>query len=193
MDSQEALTAGSLPPHDQSLPPHVIRPCGACKTLRRRCVPRCVLAPFFPPNQPLKFMAVHRVFGASNVVKLLQELPENQKAEAVDSLVYEAVARIKDPVHGCAGEVCQLKKVVRQLQLQLATVESQLLINKQYQQESFSCDNNSLICMEREEAQQQQPTFQQPLLDDFMLGAVDGLKGGEAGGGGLTGKYKKVF
>ncbi|XP_043692752.1 LOB domain-containing protein 1-like [Telopea speciosissima] len=156
------------PHHDQSElpPPPVIRPCGACKTLRRGCVPRCVLAPYFPPNQPLKFLAVHRVFGASNVVKILQELPESQKADAVDSLVYEAVARIKDPVHGCAGEVCRLQKLVRQLQMQLATAQAQVLNTVSYQQESFSCDYNSLICTEKEAEAQQEPL----LDDDFMLG-----------------------
>ncbi|XP_042512995.1 LOB domain-containing protein 1-like [Macadamia integrifolia] len=156
---------------DQSLPypPYVIRPCGACKSLRRRCAPRCILAPYFPPNQLLRFMAVHRVFGASNVIKFLQELPESQKADAVDCLVYEAAARIKDPVHGCAGEVFRLQKLVRQLQVQLATAQSQLLDITPYQQESFSCDDhNSLICMKMMEVGQAQ---QQPLLDeDFMLG-----------------------
>ncbi|XP_043692871.1 LOB domain-containing protein 1-like [Telopea speciosissima] len=159
--------------HDQSElpPPLVIRPCGACKTLRRRCVLRCVLAPYFPPNQPVKFLAVHRVFGASNVVKILQELPESQKADAVDSLVYEAGARIKDPVHGCAGEVCRLQKLVRQLQMQLATAQAQVLNTLLYQQESFSCDYNSMICKEKEAEAQQQPTLlQQPLMDDFLLG-----------------------
>ncbi|XP_043692753.1 LOB domain-containing protein 1-like [Telopea speciosissima] len=155
------------PHHDQSdlPPPYVIRPCGACKSLRRRCVPGCVLAPYFPPNEPLKFLAVHRVFGACNIIKFLQELPESQKSDAVDCLVYEAAARIKDPVHGCAGEVCRLQKLVRQLQMQLANVHAQLLNTVPYQQESFSCDHNSLICKEME------AEAQQPLLDeDFMLG-----------------------
>ncbi|XP_042512946.1 LOB domain-containing protein 1-like [Macadamia integrifolia] len=155
----------SPPLHDdQSLPnpPCVVRPCGACKSLRRRCIPRCILAPYFPPNQPLKFMAVHRVYGASNIIKFLQKLPESKKADAVDCLVYEAAARIEDPVHGCAGEVCRLQKLVRQLQVQLATAQCQLLNSTQYQQESFSCDSQA----------KQQPMLQQPLLDeDLMLGS----------------------
>lgn len=60
----------SAPP---SLPPAVfVSPCAACKTLRRRCVERCVLAPYFPPSEPLKFTIAHRVFGASNIIKFLQ-------------------------------------------------------------------------------------------------------------------------
>ncbi|XP_042515331.1 LOB domain-containing protein 1-like [Macadamia integrifolia] len=163
--SSSGVSPPSPPPHhhDQSLPypPYVTRPCGACKSLRRRCAPRCVLAPYFPPDQPFKFMAVHKVFGACNIIKFLQEIPDIQKADAVDCLVYEAVARIKDPVHGCAGEVCRLQKLVRELQVQLDTAQAQLLITP-YQKEN-------LICKEMmEEAQQQQ---QPPLQDeDFMLG-----------------------
>lgn len=62
-------TTSAPPP----LPPAVVvSPCAACKTLRRRCVERCVLAPYFPPSEPLKFTIAHRVFGASNIIKFLQ-------------------------------------------------------------------------------------------------------------------------
>jgi hypothetical protein len=47
-------------------------PCAACKLLRRRCAAGCVFAPYFPPGEPHKFASVHKVFGASNVSKLLQ-------------------------------------------------------------------------------------------------------------------------
>ena len=50
----------------------VLSPCAACKILRRRCADKCVLAPYFPPTEPLKFTIAHRVFGASNIIKLLQ-------------------------------------------------------------------------------------------------------------------------
>ncbi|KAG5239743.1 LOB domain-containing protein [Salix suchowensis] len=101
-------------------PPVVISPCAACKILRRRCVDKCVLAPYFPPSEPFKFTIAHRVFGASNIIKFLQELPESQRADAVSSMVYEANARIRDPVYGCAGAISQLQKQVSDLQAQLA-------------------------------------------------------------------------
>jgi len=47
-------------------------PCAACKLLRRRCAQDCVFAPYFPADEPHKFANVHRVFGASNVNKMLQ-------------------------------------------------------------------------------------------------------------------------
>ncbi|CBI31506.3 unnamed protein product, partial [Vitis vinifera] len=85
-------------------------PCAACKVLRRRCDESCILAPYFPPNEPLKFINAHKVFGASNIAKALQELPQPTRADAVSSMVYEANARIRDPVYGCAGTICHLHK-----------------------------------------------------------------------------------
>uniref|UniRef100_A0A0D9WGK1 LOB domain-containing protein n=1 Tax=Leersia perrieri TaxID=77586 RepID=A0A0D9WGK1_9ORYZ len=78
-------------------------PCAACKFLRRKCQPDCVFAPYFPPDNPQKFVHVHRVFGASNVTKLLNELHPYQREDAVNSLAYEADMRLRDPVYGCVG------------------------------------------------------------------------------------------
>jgi hypothetical protein len=38
----------------------------------RRCTKDCIFAPFFPADDPHKFAIVHKVFGASNVSKMLQ-------------------------------------------------------------------------------------------------------------------------
>uniref|UniRef100_A0A0E0CCL8 LOB domain-containing protein n=1 Tax=Oryza meridionalis TaxID=40149 RepID=A0A0E0CCL8_9ORYZ len=78
-------------------------PCASCKLLRRRCTKDCIFAPFFPADDPHKFAIVHKVFGASNVSKMLQELPAQQQGDAVSSLVYEANDRMRDPVYGCVG------------------------------------------------------------------------------------------
>ncbi|XP_057526011.1 LOB domain-containing protein 1-like [Amaranthus tricolor] len=114
----------------------IVSPCAACKILRRRCVDKCVLAPYFPPSEPLKFTIAHRVFGASNIIKFLQELPESQRTDAVSSMVYEANARLRDPVYGCAGAICQLQKQVNELQAQLAKAQAEL-VNMKCQQTSL--------------------------------------------------------
>ncbi|KAL6204746.1 hypothetical protein ACLB2K_022013 [Fragaria x ananassa] len=111
----------------------VVSPCAACKILRRRCAEKCVLAPYFPPSEPAKFTIAHRVFGASNIIKFLQDLPESQRADAVSSMVYEASARIRDPVYGCAGAICHLQKQVSDLQAQLAKAQAEV-VNMQCQQ-----------------------------------------------------------
>lgn len=50
----------------------VHQPCAACRMLRRRCDINCSLAPYFPIEEIDKFAGVHRVFGASNVIKMIQ-------------------------------------------------------------------------------------------------------------------------
>lgn len=52
-----------------------------------------LFAPYFPPDQPQKFANVHKIFGASNITKLLHDLPLSQREDAVNSLAYEADAR----------------------------------------------------------------------------------------------------
>lgn len=101
-------------------------PCAACKFLRRKCTAECVFAPYFPPDQPQKFANVHKIFGASNITKLLNELPQHQREDCVNSLAYEADARVKDPVYGCVGAISLLQQKVAQLQAELVLARSEL-------------------------------------------------------------------
>eukprot|EP00249_Psilotum_nudum_P002728 c15857_g1_i1 orf=395-1069(-) len=101
-------------------------PCAACKFLRRKCTTECVFAPYFPPDQPQKFANVHKIFGASNVTKLLNELTEQQREDAVNSLAYEAEARVRDPVYGCVGTISLLQQQVNRLQREIAFARQEL-------------------------------------------------------------------
>ncbi|KAI3518237.1 hypothetical protein L1887_06747 [Cichorium endivia] len=125
-------------------------PCAACKILRRKCAETCILAPYFPPHEPLKFIMAHRVFGASNIIKFLQELPESQRADAVTSMVYEANARIRDPVYGSAGAIFQLQNQVKELQAQLAKAQAEVV--------NIQCQHAALFC--NETGNSPQPSFQ---------------------------------
>ncbi|XP_015877082.2 LOB domain-containing protein 1 [Ziziphus jujuba] len=164
---------GLASPPPPPSPPVVVSPCAACKILRRRCVDKCVLAPYFPPTDPLKFTNAHRVFGASNIIKFLQEIPESQRADAVSSMVYEANARIRDPVYGCAGAICNLQKQISELQAQLAKAQAEL-VNMQCQQTNLI----ALICMDMTQSSQELPNLPQQVpwvdttcfLDDNVLG-----------------------
>lgn len=88
-------------------------PCGACKFLRRKCVAGCVFAPYFDSDQgAAHFAAVHKVFGASNVSKLLFHLPVQRRQDAVVTICYEAQARLRDPVYGCVSHIFALQQQV---------------------------------------------------------------------------------
>ncbi|KAK1373189.1 Protein LATERAL ORGAN BOUNDARIES [Heracleum sosnowskyi] len=102
-------------------------PCAACKFLRRKCMPGCIFAPYFPPEEPQKFANVHKIFGASNVTKLLNELLPQQREDAVNSLAYEAEARVRDPVYGCVGAISFLQRQVERLQKELDAANADLI------------------------------------------------------------------
>ncbi|CAI9106603.1 OLC1v1005796C1 [Oldenlandia corymbosa var. corymbosa] len=117
-------------------------PCAACKLLRRRCAKDCVFAPYFPADEPQKFASVHKVFGASNVNKMLQELPEHQRGDAVSSMVYEANARVRDPVYGCVGAISSLQQQIDVLQTQLALAQAEV-VQMRMRQFSSSVSGNT--------------------------------------------------
>ena len=50
-----------------------------------------------------------------------------QRGDAVSSLVYEANARMRDPVYGCVGAISFLQNQVSQLQMQLAVAQAEIL------------------------------------------------------------------
>lgn len=88
-------------------------PCGACKFLRRKCVAGCIFAPYFDSEQgAAHFAAVHKVFGASNVSKLLLHIPVHKRLDAVVTICYEAQARLRDPVYGCVAHIFALQQQV---------------------------------------------------------------------------------
>ncbi|TXG62708.1 hypothetical protein EZV62_009702 [Acer yangbiense] len=104
-------------------------PCGACKFLRRKCVKGCIFAPYFDSEQgTAHFAAVHKVFGASNASKILTRIPAHKRLDAVVTMCYEALARVRDPVYGCVGHIFTLQQQVVNLQAELAYVQARLSI-----------------------------------------------------------------
>ncbi|XP_057857986.2 LOB domain-containing protein 29-like [Cryptomeria japonica] len=104
-------------------------PCGACKFLRRKCMKGCVFAPYFSTEQlgPAHFAAIHKIFGASNFSKLLQNITsEQERFDAVVSISYEAQARLQDPTYGCVSHIFALQQQVAHLQAELSIAHSRL-------------------------------------------------------------------
>lgn len=77
-------------------------------------------------------------------------------------MVYEASARIRDPVYGCAGAICQLQKQVNELQAQLAKAQAEL-VTMQCQQANLV----ALLCVEVSQSPQASPPQS---LDNFITG-----------------------
>ncbi|KAK9289748.1 hypothetical protein L1049_007907 [Liquidambar formosana] len=131
-------------------------PCGACKFLRRKCISGCIFAPHFGSDQgAARFAAVHKVFGASNVSKLLLHIPMNRRQDAVVTISYEAQARLSDPVYGCVSTILALQQQVASLQAELAMVQTQLINSK------FTVANALHSTPQQQQQQQQQQQLQQ--------------------------------
>ncbi|CAN6926916.1 hypothetical protein YC2023_013495 [Brassica napus] len=135
-----------------------VSPCGACKFLRRKCVSGCIFAPHFGSDQgAARFAAVHKVFGASNVSKLLHHIPVNRRHDAVVTISYEAQARLSDPVYGCVSTILALQQQVASLQAELSLVQSQLInsrvamANVMQQQQNHHQQHQQLVVMQQPE------------------------------------------
>lgn len=94
--------------------------CAACKYQRRKCSPNCDLAPYFPADKPEIFYKAHRLFGVSNMVKMLKTIDdEHLKDEAMKSIIFESDMRARFPATGCLGVIHMyggmLKKSVDEL------------------------------------------------------------------------------
>ncbi|KAK1316266.1 LOB domain-containing protein 12 [Acorus calamus] len=103
--------------------------CAACKYLRRRCSEDCVLAPYFPSKDPQRFACVHKIFGATNVAKMLQQLPVEQRRDAANSISFEACWRIRDPVYGCVAIISHLHQQIYTAECELSKTQAQLAIH----------------------------------------------------------------
>ncbi|CAO2145314.1 unnamed protein product [Urochloa humidicola] len=150
-------------------------PCASCKLLRRRCTQECVFAPYFPPEDPHKFAIVHKVFGASNISKMLQELPAQQRADAVSSLVYEANARMRDPVYGCVGAISYLQQQVSQLQMQLALAKAEILCVQMQHDGHATASPPSATQLQRKQQQQQMDSesYGSILMHDTLMNTLN--------------------
>ncbi|PON42361.1 Zn(2)-C6 fungal-type DNA-binding domain containing protein [Parasponia andersonii] len=122
----------------------VHQPCAACRMLRRKCDRNCVLSPYFPSDEIEKFVGVHKVFGASNVIKMIQDtvvlissyinlntydqmVEEEKRDDTVQAIVYEAKARLRDPIYGSAGTIFHLQRMVNELRSQLESTTAQVM------------------------------------------------------------------
>ncbi|XP_012840473.1 PREDICTED: LOB domain-containing protein 27-like [Erythranthe guttata] len=101
--------------------------CAACKYQRRKCSPKCPLAPYFPANQPKTFQCVHRLFGVSNVTKTLRSLKTDiEKDDAMKSIIFESKMREQFPVEGCTRVIQDLRLQIHYALQELNRVHAQL-------------------------------------------------------------------
>ncbi|KFK38737.1 hypothetical protein AALP_AA3G153800 [Arabis alpina] len=93
--------------------------CAACKYQRRKCAPDCLLAPYFPHDRHRQFLNAHKLFGVSNITKIIKSLSPPDKDAAMHTIMFQSDARANDPVGGCYD-------IIRKLQLQIQYTKNEL-------------------------------------------------------------------
>ncbi|KAJ0971350.1 hypothetical protein J5N97_019309 [Dioscorea zingiberensis] len=122
---------GSPPPPSSSssrpLPPPS-QACAACKYQRRKCNPDCTLAPYFPADSQRQFLNAHRLFGVSNILRIIRGLDPVRRSEAMRSIIFQSNARALDPVGGCYRIIVDLEQHLQLLSTELSLILHHLSI-----------------------------------------------------------------
>ncbi|KAK4395118.1 LOB domain-containing protein 22 [Sesamum angolense] len=95
--------------------------CAACKYQRRKCASDCILAPYFPHDRQRQFLNAHRLFGVSNIVKIVRHLDPPAKDHAMRTIIFQSDARAADPVGGC-------HRIIRDLEQRISLANAELEI-----------------------------------------------------------------
>ncbi|KAK4730021.1 hypothetical protein R3W88_023009 [Solanum pinnatisectum] len=111
--------------------------CAACKYQRRRCAPDCLLAPYFPVERNKEFLNAHKLFGVSNLLKLLRNVEPFQRDNAMKALIFEANIRAGDPVGGCYRIIMNLQRLIN-----LYEMELQFTYNEIFRVQADDIQNN---------------------------------------------------
>lgn len=108
--------------------------CAVCKYQRRKCEKNCKLAKYFPANQPKTFQNVHRLYGVSSVLKILDSVEDDKKDIAMSTVIFESNMRAEYPVHGCFGLTFRLHHQLQASMEELRLVNAQLAVCQRHYQ-----------------------------------------------------------
>ncbi|KAG9128659.1 hypothetical protein Leryth_018309 [Lithospermum erythrorhizon] len=87
--------------------------CAVCKYRRRRCAPDCQLAPYFPADRQTEFLNAHKLYGVSNMLRVLDRIKDPSLKEiAMKTMIIQANARAHDPILGCCRMIESLQRQV---------------------------------------------------------------------------------
>ncbi|KAL8139290.1 hypothetical protein V2J09_005311 [Rumex salicifolius] len=122
--------------------------CAACKYQRRKCAPDCILAPYFPHDKQPQFLNAHKLFGVSNITKIIRDLDQRDKDMAMATIIFQSDMRARDPVSGCYGIVRALHYQTEYVKNELEFVRHQITVCRAhqaaYQQQLQISDDKSI-------------------------------------------------
>ncbi|KAF7143868.1 hypothetical protein RHSIM_Rhsim05G0020100 [Rhododendron simsii] len=104
-----------------------VHACAACKHQRKRCDSDvCPLAPYFPAGKSKEFQNVHRIYGVSNLIRILHSVPEHLRHKTVETIILEATMRKEFPVSGSLAVQAQTRALIREYEKELEFVKKQI-------------------------------------------------------------------
>ncbi|PQM41722.1 hypothetical protein Pyn_12576 [Prunus yedoensis var. nudiflora] len=59
--------------------------CTSCKHQRRKCDETCEIAPYFPARRYSEFQNAHKIFGVSNIQKIMAMAAPDQRQAAAEA------------------------------------------------------------------------------------------------------------
>ncbi|CAI8608004.1 unnamed protein product [Vicia faba] len=116
--------------------------CAACKYQRRKCAPDCILAPYFPHDRHRQFINAHKLFGVSNINKIIKYLDPPLKDQAMRTIIFQSDMRANDPVGGCYRYIQDLQAQIEYHKNELDLVHQQLAILRAQQSQQQQQVNN---------------------------------------------------
>ncbi|KAA8540285.1 hypothetical protein F0562_024152 [Nyssa sinensis] len=123
--------------------------CAACKYQRRKCAADCILAPYFPHDRQRQFLNAHKLFGVSNITKIIRNLDQPKKDAAMRTIIFQSDVRASDPVGGCYRIICELQRQIEYSVAELNIVLRQLDLYKaqahQQPQIQMPADDSDII------------------------------------------------
>ncbi|KAK9060517.1 hypothetical protein SSX86_021221 [Deinandra increscens subsp. villosa] len=127
-----------LPPPPAARSTSTIQACAACRYQRRKCAPDCILAPYFPHDRQRQFQNAHKLFGVSNITKIIRNLDRPQKDEAMRTIIYQSDVRSIDPVGGCYRIIRELQR-----QIEISCAELEFVLQQLAFHRTVSVQNNN--------------------------------------------------
>lgn len=87
------------------------------------------------------FLPLWGAKGLTVFIAQLQGLPVHQRADAVHSLVYQANARVCNPVYGCVGAISALQQQLEKLRTELAMANAEMVTTISMQRVTTSVES----------------------------------------------------
>ncbi|XP_062017478.1 LOB domain-containing protein 22-like [Rosa rugosa] len=129
----------------ESSPSPLNQACASCKHQRKKCDSNCELAPYFPANKYHEFQNAHKLFGVSNILKIIASIEPHKRKAAAESILFEGNAWKSDPVHGCLGVIKDLTAQMSFHEKQLSVVNQHLAFHKEQQKKKQEQDQSDFL------------------------------------------------